>query len=142
MHPKWTAIARTKVGICDNMSQQKRVCQRYPTDASRLGSRFLVLAYWSPTHGKQFRAILLARTRWNMVNDSGLMLPHDRGIINSFGIYQEHYRSNLRNNKSASFISWIGTFQGFLLEVVSGFIRSVYDRGYLHAFSVYSARWP
>ncbi|KAI4199319.1 MAG: hypothetical protein LQ350_004701 [Teloschistes chrysophthalmus] len=56
-----------------------------------------------------------------------------RGIINSDGAYQEFYSSALLSNMSASSISWIGTIQGCLLEIVGIFVGPIYDRGYFHA---------
>ena len=56
-----------------------------------------------------------------------------RGVINSFGIYQEFYQSGLLKDKSPSSISWIGTVQSCLLEVVGVFVGPVYDKGHFYA---------
>lgn len=57
----------------------------------------------------------------------------DRGVINSFGAYQEYYSSGLLKDRSASQISWIGTIQGFLLEVMGIFVGPMFDVGYFHS---------
>jgi MFS family permease len=53
----------------------------------------------------------------------------DRGIVNTFGAYQAYYESNLLKSSSSSSISWIGTFQGFLLIVFGIISGPVFDRG-------------
>ena len=58
-------------------------------------------------------------------------------MINSFGIYQEYYQSGLLKDESASSISWIGTVQGCLIEIVGVFVGPVYDKGHFRAL-VYS----
>ena len=57
----------------------------------------------------------------------------DRGVINSFGAYQEYYSSDLLRDRSASQISWVGTIQGFLLEVLGIFVGPLFDLGYFHS---------
>lgn len=64
---------------------------------------------------------------WRLLTHGG------RGIINSFGAYQEYYSSGLLDNSSASSISWIGTTQGFLMEAMGLFIGPVFDSGYFHS---------
>ena len=54
----------------------------------------------------------------------------DRGIINTFGAYQTYYQTDLLKTHSSSAISWIGTFQGFLLIVFGIVGGPVFDRGY------------
>lgn len=61
------------------------------------------------------------------------LILEPRGIINSFGAYQEYYSSALLNNSSASLISWIGTIQGFLVEAMGLFIGPVFDSCYFHS---------
>lgn len=56
--------------------------------------------------------------------------PHLRGIINTFGVYQEYYSVALLSHESASSISWIGTLQGFLLFLVGILTGPIFDRGY------------
>jgi len=53
-----------------------------------------------------------------------------RGIINTFGVYQEYYEADLLKSQSSSNISWIGTLQGFLLFLVGILTGPIFDRGY------------
>ena len=55
---------------------------------------------------------------------------HCRGIINTFGVYQEYYESELLSSSTASAISWIGTIQGFLIFLISILTGPIFDRGY------------
>ena len=41
-----------------------------------------------------------------------------RGIVNTFGAFQDFYATDLLSAHSTSTISWIGTFQGFLLLLI------------------------
>lgn len=53
-----------------------------------------------------------------------------RGIVNSFGAYQEYYQSAILAQESPSAISWIGTLQGFLLLIIGILTGQIFDRGY------------
>ncbi len=56
-----------------------------------------------------------------------------RGVVNSFGVYQTYYESDLLSTTtSASQISWIGSLQVFLLVVIGVITGPIFDRGYLH----------
>ena len=55
---------------------------------------------------------------------------HNRGIINTFGVYQEYYQTAILSNESASAVSWIGTIQGFLLFLIGILTGPIFDRGY------------
>ena len=57
------------------------------------------------------------------------MLTITRGIINTFGAYQSYYESTLLRTKSSSSISWIGTFQGFLLVFFGLVGGPIFDKG-------------
>lgn len=59
-----------------------------------------------------------------------------RGIINTFGAYQEYYQTSMLADKSPSAISWIGTLQGFLLFLVGIITGPVFDRGYCRALII------
>jgi MFS family permease len=52
-----------------------------------------------------------------------------RGIVNSFGVYQTYYESNLPQ-VSSSDISWIGSLQAFLLLIIGVITGPLYDAGY------------
>jgi MFS family permease len=53
-----------------------------------------------------------------------------RGIVNSFGVYQTYYESNLLSQRSSSDISWIGSLQAFLLLIIGVITGPLYDAGY------------
>ena len=65
---------------------------------------------------------------------SSLVLPEtkssSRGIINTFGVFQEYYESGQLFHKSSSDISWIGSIQSFLLLFVGSLTGPSYDAGY------------
>lgn len=54
-----------------------------------------------------------------------------RGIVNTFGVFQTYYESNLLSSQSPSNISWIGAIQAFLLLIIGVATGPVYDAGYL-----------
>ena len=54
-----------------------------------------------------------------------------RGIVNSFGAYQEYYESAILAHEAPSAISWIGTVQGFLLLIIGILTGPIFDRGYV-----------
>lgn len=62
----------------------------------------------------------------------------NRSLLNSFGAYQAYYPTAFLSNKSSSAISWIGTIQAFLLEIIGVTIDPIFDRGYFHTL-VYTA---
>jgi hypothetical protein len=41
-----------------------------------------------------------------------------RGIVNTYGVFQTYYESDLLRTESPSNISWIGSIQAFLLLLV------------------------
>jgi MFS family permease len=53
-----------------------------------------------------------------------------RGIINTFGAYQNFYQVDLLRSHTPSAISWIGSVQGFLLLLISAFTGPIFDAGY------------
>jgi MFS family permease len=50
--------------------------------------------------------------------------------VNTFGVFQTYYQTSLLESHSASEISWIGTFQAFLLVAFSLVAGPIFDRGY------------
>lgn len=56
--------------------------------------------------------------------------------MNSFGVFQAYYQSDLLESRSSSEISWIGTFQAFLLVALSLFVGPIFDRGYFRSLIV------
>ena len=51
--------------------------------------------------------------------------------MNSFGVFQTFYQSDLLASESASSISWIGSIQAFLLLFGSAIVGPFFDVGYL-----------
>ena len=87
---------------------------------SKPTSKSLALISFSSTHGKT----LLLREPVTLIKHDG------RGIINTFGVYQEYYEADLLSSQTSSTISWIGTLQGFLLFLVGILTGPIFDRGY------------
>jgi len=52
------------------------------------------------------------------------------GLANAFGIFQSHYQTSLLASYPPSSISWIGTTQGFLVNVTGLISGRLYDAGY------------
>jgi MFS family permease len=63
--------------------------------------------------------------------DSPQTLTLDRGIVTSFGLFQDYYKQTYLKEYSPSDIAWIGTVQGFLLFGAGIFSGPLFDRGYL-----------
>ena len=61
---------------------------------------------------------------------------HIRGIVNTFGAFQAFYEDSLLKDHNASSISWIGTFQAFLLVSFSIFSGPIFDRGHFRTLLV------
>ncbi|KAF2164712.1 hypothetical protein M409DRAFT_25106 [Zasmidium cellare ATCC 36951] len=53
------------------------------------------------------------------------------GFVNTFGVYQTYYELDLLRTSSASDISWIGSFQVFLLMFGGFLVGPLYDMGYV-----------
>lgn len=56
--------------------------------------------------------------------------------MNTFGIFQTYYETSLLKANSPSEISWIGTFQAFLLVALSLVVGPIFDRGYFRALII------
>lgn len=54
----------------------------------------------------------------------------NRGMANTFGVYQTYYETELLSDHSPSSISWIGSFAAFLLLIVGVVTGPLYDAGY------------
>ncbi|KAI5459479.1 major facilitator superfamily domain-containing protein [Mariannaea sp. PMI_226] len=67
---------------------------------------------------------------WLQVLGSWIILFDTWGLINSFGIYQSFYETDLLSSHSSSDISWIGSIQGALLLIVGVISGPLYDAGY------------
>jgi MFS family permease len=53
-----------------------------------------------------------------------------RGIVNSFGVFQTFFETDLLVSKSSSDISWIGSLQACLLLIIGVISGPLYDAGY------------
>ncbi len=58
---------------------------------------------------------------------------YHRGTVNTFGVFQTYYATNLLQDQSPSNISWIGSVQAFLLLIVGVITGPLYDAGYFRA---------
>jgi MFS family permease len=54
-----------------------------------------------------------------------------RGIVNTYGVYQDFYQTSLLQSHTSSEISWIGTCGAFLLVILSVISGPIFDRGYV-----------
>ncbi|PQE05482.1 MFS monocarboxylate transporter protein [Rutstroemia sp. NJR-2017a BBW] len=54
-----------------------------------------------------------------------------RGIVNTYGVFQTYYESDLLRTESPSNISWIGSIQAFLLLLVGVITGPLFDAGRL-----------
>ena len=65
-----------------------------------------------------------------------MKLIRGRGIINSFGAFQTHYELTHLSHVSPASISWIGTTQAFLVDLVGVVTGPMFDRGYLYSLLI------
>ncbi|KAL8709928.1 MAG: hypothetical protein Q9220_005378 [cf. Caloplaca sp. 1 TL-2023] len=73
---------------------------------------------------------------WMQVFGASLLVFNSWGIVNSFGLFQTYYETDLLASQSSSAISWIGTVQAFLLIIVGVVSGPFYDRGYIRTLIV------
>ncbi|KAG1888560.1 major facilitator superfamily domain-containing protein [Suillus subluteus] len=69
---------------------------------------------------------------WTTVLGSFLVQFCGYGYATSFGVYQDFYTQYYLTNQTSSAISWIGSFNMFLLTAVGIVSGSLYDRGYFY----------
>ncbi|KZF20961.1 monocarboxylate permease-like protein, mch4 [Xylona heveae TC161] len=70
---------------------------------------------------------------WLQVAGSFFLFFNSWGTVNTFGVFQTYYETNLLQDQSASNISWIGAIQAFLLLLVGVITGPLYDAGYFRA---------
>lgn len=70
------------------------------------------------------------REAWLVVIGSMIALFHTWGVVNSFGVFQTYYETELLSDSSSSDISWIGSLQAALLMMGGIFAGPLYDAGY------------
>jgi len=114
------------------------------------GRRRMIDKYGDPDRGKKraFKDILRSSapaplypvdggtTAWLQVLGAFLVNMNNWGLVNSFGVYQGYYQSNLLADYSSSSISWIGTVQGSLLLIVGALSGPLFDKGYFRCFLI------
>jgi MFS family permease len=76
---------------------------------------------------------------WLQVLSSFFLMFNSWGIINTFGVYQAYYESNLLKTSTSSAISWIGSIQAFLLLIVGMLTGPLYDAGYFRHLLVFGS---
>ncbi|KAK4116840.1 MFS general substrate transporter [Canariomyces notabilis] len=69
-------------------------------------------------------------TAWLQVLGSAAILVNTWGVINTFGVFQAYYETEMLKTHSSSEISWIGSAQGALLFLVGVLAGPLYDAGY------------
>ncbi|KAH6853946.1 major facilitator superfamily domain-containing protein [Chaetomium sp. MPI-CAGE-AT-0009] len=69
-------------------------------------------------------------TAWLQVVGSAAILVNTWGVINTFGVFQDYYETELLPDHSSSDISWIGSTQASLLFLVGVVAGPLYDAGY------------
>ncbi|KAI8629777.1 MFS general substrate transporter [Xylariaceae sp. FL1651] len=69
-------------------------------------------------------------TAWLVLLGAFVVTVHTYGLVNSFGIFQTFYETDLLLGRSSSDISWIGSLQGALLTMFGIVSGPLYDKGY------------
>lgn len=67
---------------------------------------------------------------WLQVLGSWVTLVATWGLVNTFGVFQAYYETTLLTSSSSSSISWIGSLQACLLQLVGVVAGPLYDAGY------------
>ncbi|PKS05115.1 hypothetical protein jhhlp_008482 [Lomentospora prolificans] len=67
---------------------------------------------------------------WLQVASSFALYFNHLGLLNSFGVFQAYYETNLLSDSSPSTISWIGSVQVFCLMAIGVIIGPLYDAGF------------
>jgi len=65
---------------------------------------------------------------WLQVSGAFFLFFTPWALVNSFGTFQTYYEGHIPQSPSA--ISWVGTFQAFLLFLVGVLAGPIFDRGY------------
>lgn len=67
---------------------------------------------------------------WLQVLGSWVVLVATWGLVNTFGVYQTYYETELLRSSSSSAISWIGSLQASLLLLTGVVTGPLYDAGH------------
>ncbi len=73
---------------------------------------------------------------WLQVVGAWAILVATWGLVNSFGVFQTYYETELLSSSSSSDISWIGSLQAALLLLVGPISGPLYDAGYFRELVV------
>ncbi|KAI1126930.1 major facilitator superfamily domain-containing protein [Nemania abortiva] len=68
---------------------------------------------------------------WLQVLGSWCLSFNCWGIVNTYGVFQTYYETQLLKDQSPSNLAWIGSIQAFLLLFIGGITGPLYDHGYL-----------
>ncbi|KAK0647956.1 Aspyridones efflux protein apdF [Lasiodiplodia hormozganensis] len=69
-------------------------------------------------------------TAWLQVLGSFILFLNTWGIVNSFGVFQTYYASDMLSDETESNISWVGSIQAFLLLIIGVGTGPLFDMGY------------
>ncbi len=67
---------------------------------------------------------------WMQVLGSFVVMMGTWGLVNSFGVFQTYYETELLPGSSSSAISWIGSLQGALMLMLGVVSGPLFDAGY------------
>ncbi|KAI1089192.1 MFS general substrate transporter [Rostrohypoxylon terebratum] len=73
---------------------------------------------------------------WLQVFGAFVIMITTWGLINSFGVYQTYYETDLLKTSTSSDISWIGSLQGALLMMGGIISGPLFDAGHFHALTI------
>ncbi|XDG08221.1 hypothetical protein ABKA04_007836 [Annulohypoxylon sp. FPYF3050] len=73
---------------------------------------------------------------WLQVFGAWAIMIISWGLINSFGVYQTFYETDLLKTSTSSDISWIGSLQGALLMMGGIISGPLFDAGHFHALVI------
>ncbi|KAI9670970.1 MAG: hypothetical protein M1831_005055 [Alyxoria varia] len=75
-------------------------------------------------------------TAWLQIVGAHFLFFNSWGLVLSYGSFHTYYVSTLLKDRAESDISWVGTFQGFLLFLVGVFTGPIFDKGYFRSLIV------
>ncbi|KAI1372333.1 MFS general substrate transporter [Hypoxylon crocopeplum] len=73
---------------------------------------------------------------WLQVLGAFVIMVATWGLVNSFGIYQTYYETDMLQSSTSSDISWIGSLQGALLMMGGLASGPLFDAGHFRALTV------
>ena len=73
---------------------------------------------------------------WLAVGGSWVVLVGTWGMVNSYGVFQTYYETQLLKTSTSSAISWIGSLQAALLTLVGVLSGPLFDQGYFRVLLI------